>query len=383
MIEFVNGGEELLTYNDLINAYNAHDEDGKQFWTYEGFTGHCRDKRGKWEVEVAWDDGTKTWEPMLHLKQDDPLILAKYAHDNDLTDESGWKWAKWLTKDPEKFIRLAKAFAARAMKQGNQYKHGVQVPCTYKEAVKLDELNGNKLWQEAVQKELDQIMDFWTFKVLPRGKGPPEGYTSVPLHLCFDVKFDLRRKARLVAGGNLTKKPDEELYSGVVSIDAVRTALFIAQLNGLEVMAADVGNAYLHGHTKEKIYTIAGPEFGELEGQVLICKKALYGLKTSMGRWHEALSSMLRMIGFKPSKADPDLWLHDAGDHYEYLAVYTDDLLVVSRNPLAILRGLETLYPLKGVGKPEYYLGGDVNTVEQPDGPTLAFSGQDLYQKCL
>ena len=85
---------------------------------------------------------------------------------------------------------------------------------------------------------------------------------------------------------------------------------------------------------------------------------------------------MLCMIGFKPSKADPDLWIWDMGDHYEYLAVYTNDLLVVSKNPLAILRGLETLYPLKGVGKPEYYLGGDMNTVERADGPTLAFSAR-------
>ena len=70
---------------------------------------------------------------------------------------------------------------------------------------------------------------------------------------------------------------------------------------------------YIHGYTKEKIYTVAGPEFGELQGQILICIKALYGLKTSMGRWHEALSKTLRLIGFCPSKADLDLWIRDEG----------------------------------------------------------------------
>ena len=54
-------------------------------------------------------------------------------------------------------------------------------------------------------------------------------------------------------------------------MDTVCTAFFIADLNGLDVMAADIGNAYLHGITKELVYTIAGPEFGpELEGCLLI-----------------------------------------------------------------------------------------------------------------
>ena len=78
-------------------------------------------------------------------------------------------------------------------------------------------------------------------------------------------------------------------------------------MNDLKVMAADVGYVYLHGYTKEKIYTVAKPEFGDLERKVLICVKFLYGLKTSMGRWHEALSETLQLLSFQPSKADPDL----------------------------------------------------------------------------
>ena len=54
------------------------------------------------------------------------------------------------------------------------------------------------------------------------------------------------------------------------------------------------------------------------------------------------------------------MWIRDAGSHYEYIAVYSDDLLVFSKNPDAILQGINTLFPLKGVGHPEFYLGGDV-----------------------
>ena len=39
---------------------------------------------------------------------------------------------------------------------------------------------------------------------------------------------------------------------------------------------------------------VAGPEFGEYEGCVVIIEKALYGLKSSGAAWHAHLSEKLR-----------------------------------------------------------------------------------------
>jgi hypothetical protein len=36
----------------------------------------------------------------------------------------------------------------------------------------------------------------------------------------------------------------------------------IATLNDLDILVADIGNAYLNAETREKVYAIAGPEFG-------------------------------------------------------------------------------------------------------------------------
>ncbi len=89
------------------------------------------------------------------------------------------------------------------------------------------------------------------------------------------------------------------------------------------VCAGDIGNAYLNGQTREKLYIIAGPEFGpELEGKRLIIDKALYGLKSSSARFHEHRSQTLKKMGYSPSKADADLWYKQVGDHYEYIARY-------------------------------------------------------------
>jgi hypothetical protein len=40
--------------------------------------------------------------------------------------------------------------------------------------------------------------------------------------MVLDVKYDLRHKERLVAGGNWTVNDKEDIYSGVVRMDAVR-----------------------------------------------------------------------------------------------------------------------------------------------------------------
>ena len=79
----------------------------------------------------------------------------------------------------------------------------------------------------------------------------------------------------------MTEAPQEDVYSSVVSLKGMHMCIFLAELNDLKIMAGDVGNAYLEAKMREKIYTKAGPEFGELQGTILIMNKALYGLKTS------------------------------------------------------------------------------------------------------
>jgi hypothetical protein len=75
--------------------------------------------------------------------------------------------------------------------------------------------------------------------------------------------------ARFVAGGHMTKTPMSITYSSVVSRDSVRIAFLIITLNDLDIMACDVSNAYLNALCGEKIWFVAGPEFGSRQGQVV------------------------------------------------------------------------------------------------------------------
>ena len=145
-------------------------------------------------------------------------------------------------------------------------------------------------------------------------------------------------------------------------------------------MVGDVGNAYLEAHTKEKVYIVAGPDFGELEGHTLVINKALYGLRTSGARFHDKLADTLRDMKFKSCRADPDLWLREQSDHYEYICVYVDDLMVMMKEPQVFFDELEHGYKLKGVGEPNYHLGG--NFTRDPDG-TLAWGAKSYIKRML
>ena len=73
--------------------------------------------------------------------------------------------------------------------------------------------------------------------------------------------------------------------------------------------------AFLQSQCKEKIYTIAGPEFGpKLQGKILIMNKSIYGLCLASASFHELCARVLHKIGFKPSHTDPDLWMKGLQD---------------------------------------------------------------------
>ena len=97
-----------------------------------------------------------------------------------------------------------------------------------------------------------------------------------------------------MADGHLTKEPNATAYSGVVSLRSLRLARFLAELNGLQLWAADVGNAYLQALTKGKLYIVAGPEFEELQEHVLVMHKALYGTRPGGACWDDKLFNILQ-----------------------------------------------------------------------------------------
>ena len=234
--------------------------------------------------------------------------------------------------------------------------------------MRLDKENSNTHWQDAMDLELTGKAQFHNGKAVT-----PDGFQKIRVHFVYAVKHDGRFKARLVADGHLTKEPVESIYSGVVSLRSLRMVVFLSQLNDLEIWGADVGIEYLEAYTDEKLCTIAGPEFKELQRHLLIMIKALHGTHSGGARWHDRLFDILQELKLKPSKADPDAWMRPEprGTCYEYIAVYVDDLAIAAKDPQAFCNELKKKYnlKLKGVGPLEYHLGCTYK--KDPDG-TLA-----------
>ena len=309
---------------------------------------------------VEWESGQTTWEPLATIFNDDPVTIAMYAQRNGLTKE--WPQCRRYLKNRKTLARMVNQAKLRNNRNKPKYKFGIQVPRNHEEAMMIDAKNGDTRWKDSEDLELKQLFDYDSFQDLGKGAAIPEGYTKIRCHFVYDCKHDGRFKSRFVAGGNMTDTPVDSIYSGVVSIPGIRLVTFIAELNGLELWATDIGNAYLESVTKEKVAFVAGPEFGEYEGHTFIILKAQYGLKSSGRRWHDRLHDALRRMGFKPTKAEEDIWMRDAGDHYEYIAVYVDDLLIASRAPQSIIDALEgepCKFKLKGTGEVKYHLGND------------------------
>ena len=350
--------DEIVTYNRMLEWIERDSEKG-DFYNMDGILDHKK-VDGKWQLLVQWSSGQTTWNPLSLTAADDPITVALYAKRNKLLDEPSFKHLKKYTKTEKRIGRAINQGKLKSFRNKPRFKYGYQVPRSHAEAMLIDEKAGNTKWVDSEGLEVTQLMDYETFESQGIGVPLPEGYKKVPYHVVYDVKHDGRHKSRLVANGSRTDTPIDSTYSGVVSLQGIRIVTFLAELNDLEVWGTDIGNAYLESYTKEKVGFVAGPEFGKWAGHTMIIRKAQYGLKSSGKCWHDRLHDVLRDLGWTPSKVEEDIWMRDAGDHYEYIAVYVDDLLIASKNPKAIIDSLEGApvnFKLKGTGPLEFHLG--------------------------
>ena len=103
----------------------------------------------------------------------------------------------------------------------------------------------------------------------------------------------------------------------------MRIAFTYAALNGLDVWAADVKNAFLQAPCSEKYFTVCGPEFGsEFIGKLAIIVRAAYGLKSAGADFRNHLRDCMEHLGYESCKADPDVWMRSETrtyglDYYE------------------------------------------------------------------
>jgi hypothetical protein len=112
---------------------------------------------------MCLSNGKMVQRPLALMVKFDPVTCAQYAKDNDLLDTDGWKSLKRIAKREKLFQCMIKQAKLKSLRQGIHYKYNVHVKHDFKEALRLDQKNGNTLWQDAIQTEGRQLLDYDTF----------------------------------------------------------------------------------------------------------------------------------------------------------------------------------------------------------------------------
>jgi len=392
-VEFPNGEVTEYTANIIAESMIAQtDSNGNDIKLLEEIVDHKSDgnavkdadryfmNRGRqypkkttagWKLCVQWKGGLTTWETLADLKESYPVQVAEYAKAAGIQHEPAFAW--WT----EHVLKKRDRIIAKVAKRYNKVTHkfGIEVPTSVEHAYEIDRKNGNNLWREAIEKEMVNVRI--AFKVLSDDDEIAPGYQQMSCHMIFDIKLSegFRRKARLVAGGHQVDTPSHLTYATVVSRETVRIALTLAALNGLEVKASDIQNAFLTAPCAEKIWTRLGPEFGPDAGKKAIIVRALYGLASAGASFNAHLADCMKHLGYSRCKADPDLWMkpdkHPDGErYYRYILLYCDDCLSIGLNAKAELERLDHYFQMKpgSIADPDIYLGNKLKLTRLENG---------------
>jgi hypothetical protein len=143
--------EEIMTYHEILDFVETQleDDNDAQAWSFKTILDH-RKQKGKWEILVLWTTGEESWEDLSWIGAQDPITIAKYAKAHSLLNKPGWKQFKKMVNQEKMFSRMLKQ-ANATKSSAPTMKFGIEVPRNYKDALRIDAINNNKLWQEAIR----------------------------------------------------------------------------------------------------------------------------------------------------------------------------------------------------------------------------------------
>ena len=123
-------------------------------------------------------DESTSWEKSSSLKELHLNQAAEYAIAQSIQHEQAFNW--WVHHVLKKRYRIISM--VRQCRAG----HSKRI---YKLGLKLQkwsgEKNGNTLWQDAIQKNIEHVMI--TFQTTHKGKKPPNGYQYDNCHMVFNI----------------------------------------------------------------------------------------------------------------------------------------------------------------------------------------------------
>ncbi|MCO5594326.1 hypothetical protein L7F22_048356 [Adiantum nelumboides] len=259
--------------------------------------------------------------------------------------------------------------------------------------ISLDEaLSGPEAssWRQAMDSEYQSLMANGTWQLVPA----PPNRKLVTCKWLLRKKFHAdgsvsRYKARLVARG-FTQIPGmdySETFSPVLRITSFRVLIAIAALFGFLLHQMDVRTAFLNGDLQEEIY-MSQPDGGytSLQHPDYVCRllKALYGLKQSPRQWYLRFHQCMISLGYTRFQSDANVYSRHSTNVLLFLAIYVDDILILSNSQYAIDKAkgeLQASFSMIDMGTLHYCLG--IQVLQDPSKGLIRISQQTYIQSLL
>jgi len=123
-------------------------------------------------------------------------------------------------------------------------------------------------------------------------------------------------------------------FSPIAKLSSIILLLSLTATFDLEVDKMDVKTMFLHGDLDEEIYMKQLEGFTVKGKKDLVCKlkKSIYGLKQSPRMWYQNFNTYVQRIGFVRSKVDHCVYYKQVGEHFIYVVLYVDDMLLAGKN---------------------------------------------------
>ena len=201
---------------------------------------------------------------------------------------------------------------------------------------------------QAIAKEFNDLIAIGTFT----GIEVPNNRKAISSRIVLKVKhradgaFD-KYKARLVARGFLQKLGVDffSTFSPMATLTSIRILLAIAVHNNLDIVHADIPQAFLKARLDTDIWLQLPPgiTFKDKDGKILKCVKlirSLYGLRDSPSNFNKELVRFMKSAGFKQLECDKCVFFHldEATKKFVLVGCEVDDLIITGNDAACIAR---------------------------------------------
>jgi len=260
----------------------------------------------------------------------------------------------------------------------------ISEPATIKQAFEGEHAEE---WKAAADEEYHALMENKTWELVDR----PKERKVLSNKWVFRIKYQSdgsidRFKGRLVVRGfeQVHGLDYNETFAPVVKFDTIRTLLAFAIQNDLLIHQMDVVTAFLNGVIDQEIF-MEQPDGYVVHGQeskVCKLKRSLYGLKQSPRCWNQVFDTFLSSIGFSKSEADPCVYI--AYNPFVIIAVYVDDLIVLTKTQHEMDRVkvvLSDRFRMKDMGQLHYCLG--ISIVQDKENNTVYLHQNQYIENLL